>query len=113
MKNHLPLAAALLLIIFVSARPSKETFDKISVREFEMVDEKGVQRVSIKVEESGEVVFRMFDNDHTIRVKLAGGKDGSGLVLLDGETNPGVQVLSKDEGGKLNMVDQHGKKRQY
>ena len=83
------------------------------MREFELVDDKGIQRVSIKVENDGEVMFRMFDGNHTIRVKLGGGANGSGLVLLDDETNPGVQILSKQEGGKLNLVDANGKKKEY
>lgn len=113
MKNNLPLIALVALVIFMSARPSVQTFDKIQVREFELVDEKGVQRVSIKVHEDGEVMFRMYDVNNTIRVKLGGGKDGSGLVLLNDETNPGVQMLSKKEGGKLNLFDQGGKKREF
>ena len=113
MKNNLPFIALCLLVLFVSAGRSNETFDKVQVREFSLVDDKGTQRVSIKVEDDGEVMFRMFDGNHTIRVKLGGGANGSGLVLLDDETNPGVQILSKQEGGKLNLVDANGKKKEY
>src|SRR5688572_9917862 len=113
MKNHLPIVALWLLVVFISARPATETFDKIQVREFELVDEKGTPRVAIKLEEGGEAVFRMYDANHTIRVKLAGGADGSGLVLLGGDTNPGVQNLSKKDGGKLNLMDASGKKKEF
>jgi len=113
MKNNLPFVALCLLVLFISARQPIETFDKIQVREFELIDDKGTPRVSIKVENDGEVMFRMFDGSHTIRVKLGGGKDGSGLVLMDDETNPGVQILSKQEGGKVNLVDGNGKKREF
>jgi len=113
MKTNLPFIALCLLVIFVSARPSQQTFDKIQVREFDLVDERGIQRVSIKVEEGGEAIFRIYDAGHTIRVKLGGGADGSGLVLLNDETNPGVQILSKKEGGKVSLIGLDGKKREY
>jgi len=113
MKNNLPIIAMCLFIVFVSGRPTTDTFDKIQVREFSLVDDKGTQRVLIKVEEGDEVVFRMYDPGHTIRVKLAGGTDGSGLVLLDADTNPGVHMLSKKEGGKLNLTDKSGKRKEF
>lgn len=113
MKNFMSLIAVCLLVIFISARPVQQTFDKISVQEFELVDNKGIQRASIKVEEGGEVVLRLFDQQHTIRVKIGGGADGSGIVLLDGNTNPGVHILSKKEGGRMNLQDATGKKREF
>ncbi len=102
-----------LLLTFLAARPSTERFDKISVREFEMVDDKGKERVSVKIEDSGEVVFRMRDSDGTIRVKLGASETGSGLVLLDGATNPGVHALAGKDGGTLTLMDKAGKKRSY
>lgn len=85
------------LVILVAHRPEETRFDKISVREFEMVDAQGVRRASIKVEEGGEVVFRMMDQQGTIRVKLGADSSGSGLVLLDNETEPTVHVLAKKD----------------
>jgi len=113
MKNYLPFIAMCVFAVFISGRPATDTFDKIQVREFSLVDGKGVQRVLIKVEDGGEVVFRMYDSNHTIRVKLDGEAEGSGLVLLDGDTNPGVHMLSKKDGGKLNLMDKSGKKREF
>ena len=110
MKNLLPYVA-LVIVLFISARPANQSFDKISVKEFELVDEKGTQRASIKVEEGGEVVLRLFDQDHTIRVKIGANSDGSGLVLLNSDTNPAVHILSKKDGGKVNLSDVTGKKR--
>ena len=110
MKNLLPYVA-LIIVLFVSARPANQSFDKISVKEFELVDEKGTQRASIKVEEGGEVVLRLFDQEHTIRVKIGANSEGSGLVLLNSDTNPAVHILSKKDGGKVNLSDATGKKR--
>jgi hypothetical protein len=43
-------------IVLLSSRPSKDTFDKISGCEFDLVDGKGKKRASISVEENNEVV---------------------------------------------------------
>ena len=113
MKNFISLIAVCLVVIFISARPAQQTFDKISVREFELVDDKGIQRASIKVEEGGEVLLRLYDQKHTIRVKIGGNADGSGIVLLDANTNPGVHILSKKDGGRMSVQDASGKKRDF
>jgi len=84
------------IVIFLMAfKPQKDTFNKITVREFELVDEQGEQRVSIKVEQNGEVLLRLRDSNGTIRVKLGANEEGSGLLLLDSETNPGIHALAK------------------
>lgn len=107
------LACNILLWIFIAAGPSQNTFDKITVKEFELVDDKGTRRVSVRVEPEGEVVFRMMDNSGTIRVKLGADENGSGLVLLDQHTNPAVHVLAKDNGASLTVTDKTGRKKQY
>jgi hypothetical protein len=65
-------------------------------RALELVDARGQVRSRIDVEDStGEVVLRLLDKNGTIRVKLGAGEDGSGLVLLDGATEPGVHIVSR------------------
>jgi hypothetical protein len=117
MKTQRLLAVAVIVnaivLTFIAARPSTERFDKISVREFELVDEKGKERVSVKIEDSGEVVFRMRDSGGTIRVKAGASETGSGLVLLDGATNPAIHALAGKDGGTLTLMDKTGKKRSY
>jgi len=103
----------LILILFVASRPYQNTFDKITVREFEMLDQNGKKRASIKVELDGEVVFRMMDDTGTIRVKMGAGEDGSGLVLLDHHTNPGIHALATKKGSSFTVIGQDGKKREY
>ena len=102
--------SALFLFAFKS---QQENFDKIKVREFELVDEKGQNRVSIKVEPDGELVFRMKDETGTIRLKMGAGKDGSGLVLLNGETEPGLHALAKKGKTSLTLTDSDGSKREF
>ncbi|MEK6782325.1 MAG: hypothetical protein AABY93_11495 [Bacteroidota bacterium] len=99
--------------LLLASRNSQDRFDKITVREFELVDENGKQRASIKVEPEGEIVFRLRDDKGTIRVKIGAGEDGSGLVMLDKNTNPAVHVLAKQNGAKFTLTDKEGKKREY
>lgn len=52
-------------------------------------------RCRINTESSGEVVIRLMDQTGTIRVKLGAGTDGSGMVLLDETTEPGVHLIAR------------------
>lgn len=117
MKNQrLPLlisAFNLLLILFIAAKPAEENFDKIRVKEFELVDKAGVKRASIKTEDDGEVIFRLIDKTGTIRVKIGANENGSGLVLLNNSTELGLQALTGKEGTKFVLTDKNGKKREY
>jgi hypothetical protein len=102
-----------IVLLFMAASPQRDSFDKITVKEFELVDSGGKQRASIKIEEGGEIVLRMKDARGTIRVKIAGDENGSGLVLLDGDTNPGVHVLSKKTGSSITVTGPNGKKKEF
>jgi hypothetical protein len=44
--------------------------------------------------DSGAVMPRMFDESGQIQVKLGADEGGSGLVLLNEQTDPGIQPLS-------------------
>ncbi len=46
----------------------------------------------------GEAVLRLLDEKGTIRVKLGGGEGGSGLLLLDEVTEPGVHIIARRTG---------------
>ena len=67
----------------------------VRARALELVDERGTVRGQWTVEPSGEVVLRLRDEQGTIRVKLGASAGGSGLVLLDETTAPGVQVVAR------------------
>jgi hypothetical protein len=47
------------------------------------------------VESEGEVVFRLYDQTGTIRVKLGASQSGSGLLLTDETTEPGVHIVAR------------------
>lgn len=64
----------------------------------ELVDDRGQVRSRLSVESDGAVVFRLFDKNGTIRVKLGAGEEGSGLLLADEATEPGVHIIARRTG---------------
>jgi hypothetical protein len=75
----------------------------IRAHAIELVDDGGRVRAQLNVEPGGEVVFRMRDADGTVRVKLGASEKGSGLLLLDETTEPGVHVLAQRDGTSLTL----------
>ena len=92
------------LLVLLASRSPSTTFDKITVHEFELTDTKGTKRASIKVEPNGEVVFRLIGEKGTIRVKLGATESGSGFVLLDDQTEPGVHAHANKDGSGLTIA---------
>ena len=66
----------------------------LRAQKLELVDRGGVVRASLVTYDDGAVVFRLMDEKGTIRVKLGAGKDGSGLVLANEKTEPGLHLLA-------------------
>ena len=101
------------MMMLSASHVKQQEFDKITVKEFELVDKNGQQRASIRAEADGEVVLRLRDANGTIRVKLGGSQNGSGLVLLNDSTNVGIIALAKKDGTTLTVINKEGKKREY
>ena len=80
-------------------------------RALELVDDAGKVRAQIDVEPDGEVVLRLRDVQGAIRVKLGASQSGSGLVLLNQNTEPGVQLLAEASKATLTLAEPGGKKR--
>jgi hypothetical protein len=80
-------------------------------RVLELVDERGKTRARLDVEPDGEVVFRLLDQQGTIRVKLGAGQEGSGLLLTNDATEPGVHLLAKAAGSSVRVVNKDGRER--
>jgi hypothetical protein len=76
------------------AQAAPETSDTIRTQRIELVDAAGQVRGQFFVEESGEAVFRMRDENGQIRVKLGASGRGSGFILMDDQTEPAVQMLA-------------------
>ena len=60
---------------------------------------------------SGPAVFRLRDSAGQIRVKLGAGGDGSGLLLLDGQTEPAIHMLAKTGGTSVTLTSKGGQRR--
>ena len=114
MKANTILAASILaVLLLIASSPQRDSFEKITVKEFELVDKSGKERATIKIEDSGEIVLRLRDSKGNVRVKVGASQDGSGLVLLNGDTNPGVHVLAKTAGSSISVYDAEGKKKDF
>lgn len=87
----------LLTLLFTQQRASAAQAIEpvLRARTLELVDAQGRVRSRLNVESGGEVVFRLFDQTGTIRVKLGAGEGGSGLVLNDETTEPGVHIVAR------------------
>lgn len=87
------------------------TTDLLRGRALELVDERGQVRARLNVEPTGEVVFRLLDQEGTIRIKLGAGKKGSGLLLNNDATEPGVHLLANSDGSSVRVVNKDGRER--
>ena len=79
--------------------------DVIRAQRIELVDERGRTRAQLTVEEGGEAVLRIRDPQGTIRVKLGASESGSGLVLLNDRTEPGVHLRANSEGSTITLAE--------
>ncbi|MGH7516086.1 MAG: hypothetical protein ACREOC_01265 [Gemmatimonadales bacterium] len=101
------------LATLVQTRPTnaQTTTPLLRARVIELVDERNAIRARLNVESNGEVVFRLLDQRGTIRVKLGAAEDGSGLLLANDATEPGVHILAKAAGSSLKLADKNGRTR--
>lgn len=108
-RNYLLFGLIAVIFIMAQSRANDQSVAQvIKAQRIELVDEHGKIRASLKYEE-GETIFRLMDADGTIRVKLGGGRDGSGLVLLNDSTEVGIQALAKSNEAFL-KIEEDGKK---
>lgn len=104
----------LLIVVVAQSRTiaNKTIPDVLRVRAFELVDENGRVRAQLNIDETnGEVIFRLRDEQEIIRVKLGASEAGSGLLLINNGTEPGVHLLAKQEDTSLTLTDQSGAKQ--
>jgi hypothetical protein len=102
------------LALFLAAftqRPEASTDRVLRGSALELVDQKGRIRARLNVEPQGEVVLRLLDERGTIRVKLGAGTDGSGLLLANDATEPGVHLLATASGSSIRVANKDGRER--
>ena len=58
------------------------------------------------MESNGEVVFRLRDEKGTVRVKMGASEEGSGLLLINHLTEPGVHILADQNGTSLTLTEE-------
>ena len=80
-------------------------------RGLELIDASGKIRAQFTVESNGEGVFRMRDQEGTIRVKLGASDAGSALLLLDQATEPAVQLRAGSKTTSITLKGRDGKQR--
>ena len=68
-------------------------------------------RARLNVESNGEVVLRLLDQEGTIRVKLGAAQDGSGLLLANDATEPGIHLLAGAAGSRIRVANKDGRER--
>ncbi len=108
MGMNMVLATALLVQGPYASAKSPET---LRARAIELVDERGRVRAQLNIEPDGETVFRLRDSTGEIRVKIGASADGSGLLLLDGSTEPGIHMLAGSSGTSVTLTSKGGQPR--
>jgi hypothetical protein len=100
----------LIIVIAQSRMIANQTIPEVlRVRAFELVDENGRVRAQLNIDETnGEVIFRLRDEQESIRVKLGASEEGSGLLLINDLTEPGVHLMAKQDDTSLTITNQSG-----
>jgi hypothetical protein len=99
----LPLLGAVAAMRSTGTHATQAAPEVVRARAIELVDAGGHVRAQLTVESDGEVVFRLRDPAGAVRVKLGASEDGSGLVLANEATEPGVHILATRAGTSLTL----------
>ena len=99
-----------LVLAAFTQRPETST-DVLRGSALELVDQEGRIRARLNIEPQGEVVLRLLDERGTIRVKLGAATDGSGLLLANDATEPGIHLLAKASGSSVRVANKDGRER--
>jgi hypothetical protein len=92
--------AGVLIGVALYGRPAaaKAPPSVLRARGLEIVDARGRVRAQLKSYADGSVVLKFSDANGLLRAKLGGGATGSGLVLADETTEPGIHILAARDG---------------
>ena len=75
------------------------------------MDQRGQVRAQLHIGEDGGGNLRLRSGDGTVRVKLAGTADGSGLLLLDKEAEPALWLAANKSGTSVTLAEKGKEKR--
>jgi hypothetical protein len=107
LRPHVPAALA------ASNQSGQQVVPLLRIRQLELVDERGTVRAQLMVAQPGdEVLLRMRSARGLLRVKLGANEGGSGLVLADGSTEPGITLHAKSAGSSMRMMNRNGAERE-
>jgi hypothetical protein len=81
-----------------AAKAPPKTPSVLRARALEIVDSRGRVRAALRSYADGSVVLKFSDANGLLRAKLGGGATGSGLVLADETTEPGIHILASRDG---------------
>ena len=102
----------LLFLVFLAVERSSSAQQAVApvlrARLIELVDENGKVRAQLKIENDGETVFRIRDQQGVIRTKLSGGDTGSGLSFMDERPKATVQIRANQNGGTVSLFTRAG-----
>jgi hypothetical protein len=104
---------ALLMVVVMRDDPASGQGETSVLRgqTLELVDARGQVRAQFNVESNGAAVFRMRDQTGSIRVKLGASRTGSGLLLNNNATEPGVHMLAQRGSASLTLRNRVGRQR--
>lgn len=109
------IAAGIVLCGSILNRPavadSTQVPKVIRAQAIELVDERGQVRAQLHLGDDGGGNLRLRSGDGTVRVKLAGTVDGSGLVLFDKEAEPALWLAANKSGTSLTVAEKGKQKR--
>lgn len=92
----------------VQASTPVQVQDVVRAKLIELVAPDGKVVGQLHTAEDGSANLRLRSGSGEVRVKLGASNDGSGLVLLDSNTEPGVSLYAKG-GGNTATVAEGGK----
>jgi hypothetical protein len=81
----------------------------LRARALQIVDGRGRVRALLKTYADGQVVLKLSDANGLLRAKLGAGATGSGIVLADETTEPGIHILASRDGTWISL--QRGEQR--
>lgn len=99
------------LLVQVPSTAQQGISPVVRAKLIELVDDGGKVRAQLKVESTGEVVFRLRDAKGTIRAKFGAGESGSGISLMDDRTEATMQIRANESGGSITVIDREGRQK--